>query len=68
MLSVADVYADIAGVFTDHLDRHYLGQLNVEHWSVGMERALKLIEPGRGSSSALTWSEWAIQFEELIVL
>lgn len=40
MLSVADVCADIAGVFTDHLDRHYIGRLNVEHWSVGMDRAL----------------------------
>ena len=42
MLSVADVYADIAGVFTDHLDRPYIGRLNVEHWSVGMERAIEV--------------------------
>ena len=27
ILSVADVYADIAGVFTDHLDREYMGRL-----------------------------------------
>lgn len=46
ILSVADVYADIAGVFTDHLDRHYLGQLNVEHWSVGMQRALEFRDGG----------------------
>jgi hypothetical protein len=46
IVSVADVYADIAGVFTDHLDRHYLGQLNVEHWSVGMERALLFRDNG----------------------
>ncbi len=46
MLSVADVYADIAGVFTDHLDRHYLGQLNVKCWSAGMERALKFRDGG----------------------
>jgi hypothetical protein len=44
MVSVADVYADIAGVFTDHLDRRYLGRLNVEHWSAGMERTLKFRE------------------------
>ena len=44
--SVADVYADIAGVFTDHLDRQALGRLNVEHWSVGMERALKFRDDG----------------------
>jgi len=41
ILSVADLYADIVGGFTDHLDRPYLGQLNVEHWSVGMVRALQ---------------------------
>ncbi len=46
ILSVADVYADIAGVFTDHLDRHYLARLNVEHWSVGMTRALKFRDSG----------------------
>ena len=46
ILSVADVYADIAGVFTDHLDRHYLGRLNVEHWSVGMERVMKFRDSG----------------------
>ena len=40
ILSVADLYADIVGGFTDHLDRVYLGQLNVEHWSLGMQRAL----------------------------
>ena len=46
ILSVADVYADIAGVFTDHLDRHYLGRLNVEHWSVAMSRALTFRDRG----------------------
>jgi hypothetical protein len=46
ILSVADVYADIAGVFTDHLDRPYLGRLNVEHWSVGMERVMKFRDAG----------------------
>ncbi len=46
ILSVADVYADIAGVFTDHLDRHYLGRLNVEHWSIGMDRVLKFRDAG----------------------
>lgn len=46
ILSVADVYADIAGVLTDRLDRSYLGQLNVEHWSVGMERVMKFRDSG----------------------
>jgi hypothetical protein len=46
MVSVSDVYADIAGVFTDRLDRHYLGRLNVEHWSVGVERTLAFRDAG----------------------
>jgi len=40
IVSVADLYAEIAGRFTDDLDRRYLGALNVEHWSAGMRRAL----------------------------
>lgn len=40
MLSVADLYADIIGSFTDDVDRPYIGRLNVEHWSLGMDRAL----------------------------
>lgn len=55
MLSVADVCADIAGVFTDHLDRHCIGRLNVEHWSVGMDlrlarRARRRCVPGRDAA------------------
>ena len=41
MLSVVDVYADIVGGFTDHVDRRYLGQLNVGQWSAGVDRAVK---------------------------
>lgn len=40
LLSVADVYADIIGGFSDHLDRRYLGELNLRQWSVGMRRAV----------------------------
>lgn len=40
MLSVIDVYADIAGKFTDDLDIHYLAELNIRDWSEGMKRAL----------------------------
>lgn len=40
MLSVADVYADIVGGFTDHLDTQYLGRLNVAQWSTGMQRVM----------------------------
>jgi hypothetical protein len=46
ILSVADLYADIVGGFTDHVDLPYLGQLNVEHWSVGMQRALHFRDSG----------------------
>ena len=46
ILSVADVYADIVGGFTDHLDRRYLGELNVNHWSLGMDRAVKFRDGG----------------------
>ncbi len=46
ILSVADVYADIAGGFTDHVDRRYLGELNVKHWSVGVDRAVKFRDGG----------------------
>lgn len=40
MVSVAGVYADIIANFTDHVDAHYIGKLNVEQWSIGMNRAL----------------------------
>ena len=40
LLSVADVYADIVGGFTDHPDRRYLGELNVAQWSEGMRRVV----------------------------
>jgi len=46
MLSVADVYAEVAKMFSDDIDRRYLGQLNVEHWSIGMERALAFRDGG----------------------
>jgi Sulfotransferase family len=41
ILSVAELYADIIGVFTDDIDRPYIGRLNVEHWSTGMDRAMR---------------------------
>lgn len=44
ILSVIDVYADIVGRFTDHLDMHYLAELNIHQWSDGMERALAFRE------------------------
>ena len=46
ILSVADLYADIIGSFSTEIHRHYIGRLNVEHWSLGMERALKFRADG----------------------
>ena len=46
ILSVADLYADIIGSFSTEIDRHYIGSLNVEHWSLGMERALRFRADG----------------------
>jgi Sulfotransferase family len=46
ILSVADLYADIIGSFTDAMDRPYIGALNVEHWSLGMDRALQFRADG----------------------
>lgn len=48
LLSVADVYADIVGGFSDHLDRRYLGELNVRQWSTGMARAATFRDGGAG--------------------
>jgi hypothetical protein len=46
ILSVAELYADIIGGFSDHIDRPYIGRLNVEHWSLGMDRALQFRASG----------------------
>jgi hypothetical protein len=49
ILSVAEVYADIAGKFTDHVDTHYLAELNIHHWSEGMKRALEFRDRGNNN-------------------
>jgi Sulfotransferase family len=46
IVSVADVYLEIGSMFSDEIDLHYLGALNLEHWSVGMERALAFRDRG----------------------
>jgi hypothetical protein len=54
MVSVADVYADIAGLFTDHLDRRYLGEPVTDEFDAGMPawwaRNEATHEPARHSS------------------
>ena len=51
ILSVAELYADIVGSFTDEMDRPYLGKLNVEHWALGMDRALTFRSGAAGIGS-----------------
>jgi hypothetical protein len=46
ILSVADLYAEFGQMTSNTVDRSYLGQLNVEHWSVGMQRALEFRDVG----------------------
>jgi hypothetical protein len=49
LLSVCDVYADIAGSFTDGLDPRYIGTLNLEQWATGVDRLIEFRDrAGRG--------------------
>jgi hypothetical protein len=41
MVSVADVYQEVGRQFSDDVDLHYLGRLNVDQWVTGMERLLE---------------------------
>jgi hypothetical protein len=47
MVSVADVYHQVGNQFSRDLDLHYLGQLNVDQWVMGMERLLTFRDAGR---------------------
>ncbi|MGA9675658.1 MAG: sulfotransferase, partial [Mycobacterium sp.] len=46
ILSVADLYVEFGQMTSNTVDRRYLGQLNVEQWSVGMQRALEFRDVG----------------------
>ncbi len=47
ILSVASLYAEYAGTFSDTVDNHYMGKLNIEGWSEGMRRLIEFRErPG----------------------
>jgi hypothetical protein len=48
MVSVADVFLEVSKMMSEQVDLPYLGRLNVEHWSVGMERALAFRDAGNG--------------------
>jgi len=47
MVSVADVYHEVGKQFSDDLDLHYLGRLNVDQWVKGMTRLLEFRDGGR---------------------
>jgi hypothetical protein len=47
MVSVADVYLEVGKQFSDDLDLHHLGRLNVDQWVTGMERLLAFRDAGR---------------------
>lgn len=40
MVSVADLYEEFHKVYSSEYDPTYLADLNIEHWSVGMERTM----------------------------
>lgn len=44
--SVAAVYADIIGKFTDRIDHAYIGDLNLRTWSEAMRRAIAFRDAG----------------------
>jgi hypothetical protein len=46
MVSVVDVFCEVSKLMSETPDLHYLGRMNVEHWSVGMERALAFRDAG----------------------
>ena len=46
IVSVADVYAEVSGMVGNQIDPHYLGALNVEQWSIGMQRAIAFRDKG----------------------
>lgn len=46
ILSIATVYTEIASIFSDGLDPHFMGELNVRLWSEGMRRAIVFRDAG----------------------
>ena len=44
--SSADLYSEIAGEFSDDVDRHYMGKLNADTWELGMRRTIAFRDAG----------------------
>ncbi len=45
--SVADLYCELAGAFSDDVDRHYMGALNADAWELGMKRLIAFRDAGQ---------------------
>jgi hypothetical protein len=50
MVSVADLYCEVAGQFSVDVDPHGMGRLNVDHWTVAMQRLLDFRSDGGNDS------------------
>lgn len=48
IVSVADLCVEVSHRYCDSIDPRYIGALNVEHWSVGMARALAFRDRSEG--------------------
>jgi len=46
LVSVADVYEVVQSMFSDEIDRKYIGQLNLDQWSLAMQRAIAFRDSG----------------------
>lgn len=46
IFSVADVYVEVGQQFSDELDLHYLGALNLAQWSEAMRRVIEFRQAG----------------------
>jgi hypothetical protein len=40
IVSVSDLRVEVGRPFSDHIDPHFVGALNLEQWSLGMKRAI----------------------------
>jgi Sulfotransferase family len=49
LVSVVDLYAEVAQMFSDEVDLKYLGALNIEQWTAGIQRALAFRERGNNT-------------------
>lgn len=46
MLSLSELITDIVMSFTDSVDRPYIGRMNIEHWVLGIQKAVEFRAAG----------------------